>query len=110
MKIQAINQYQKNSYAKANVIKNKSNPQEIQNNIIQPTFKGWGGGVLGFMTGGAAGLALTAATLTTPVGWIAAAALYAGTAAGAATGAAIGNKLGDIVNPDDDDNKKNKNP
>ncbi len=106
MRIQAINQ---NVYQKTQARRNVKNVRQEQTlpetNSAQVAFKGAGGGVFGFMTGGAAGFLATAVALTTPVGWVAAAALYAGTIAGSAAGAAIGNKVGDLVSPDD---KKDK--
>ena len=106
MRIQAISQYQQHNCVKRSAVKNRTDGQNLQNKSInQPSFKGAGGGVFGFMTGGVAGLALTAAALTTPVGWIAAAALYGGTIAGSAVGAAVGSKLGDLVDPDEKNGK-----
>lgn len=105
MKIQSISQQSCYNLTKKNLVKNEICRQSSQKeNITQPSFKGTGGGVFGFMTGGAAGLALTALALTNPVGW-AGLALYAGTAAGSVVGAAVGSKLGDIVDPDEEKKK-----
>ncbi len=102
MRIQSISQYQQHNSVKRNAVKNRNDGQNLQNKSVnQPSFKGAGGGIFGFMTGGAAGFALTAAALTTPVGWVAAAALYGGTIAGSVLGAAVGNKVGDLVDPDE---------
>ena len=107
MRIQAINQNLYQTTQKRNIVKSRNQQQALPSaNQPQVAFKGAGGGVFGFMTGGAAGIFLTALALTTPVGWVAGAALYGGAIAGSAVGAAVGNKLGDLVDPDD--KKKNK--
>ena len=77
MKVSAVSVYNNTRYSKTNNTKNLQKTMKTQD----VSFKGPGGGVFGFMVGGAAGLALTALALTNPVGW-AGLALYAGTAAG----------------------------
>ena len=96
MRVQAISTHQFANYKKTNNVKQEycSPIKSFQTNSKeQVAFKGF----LGKITGGALGAGFAGlcalATMATPVGWVAAAALLTAEAGGAVIGGAIGDKI-----------------
>lgn len=109
MKIYSINSsIQTRNYQNTGVRRGLRNEQttEQQGQISQPSFKGGKGFGIGSVLTGCACLlgtsAIAMATLSNPIGWGAAAALYFGSVGASAAGGYAGHKIEDAI-------KKNKN-
>ena len=112
MKIQAINSYQHQGHARKNVVRasNTERQSYLNTHSNQPSFKGTKGGLIGILSGAAAGAGLAAFTvLTGGLAGVVAAVGMAGTViGGAAAGTHIGGIAGSIIEDKLEKDNENK--